>query len=197
VVSPRDLIAHVGEARQPVYNPAVSAAWLGFRSHRLPRAALAALFVVSMMQFLRYAWDRTDEMLHGAQYVSRTFGLDTATFKVNSLEEDAERAGLRRGDIVVGVNGRRVHGFSDIDGPTRRARIGDELLLRVTRTGDAGSTAHDISVPLRQFTYVGYAPGTAAYVATILVRILTRGPRGARMRRRVRGIHRWHQRGDE
>jgi sigma-B regulation protein RsbU (phosphoserine phosphatase) len=172
-VRPPGVIAHVGEARQPTYNLAVSTAWLGFRSHRLARAALAALLVVSMMQFLRSAWDRTDEMLHGARYVSLTFGLDITTFKVNSLEEEAERAGLRRGDIVVGVNGRRVHGISDIEGPTRRARIGDELLLRVTRTGDTGSTEHDISVPLRQFTYVGYAPGTAAYVVTLLFRILT------------------------
>ncbi len=77
------------------------------------------------------------------------------------LDPEAERAGLRKGDIVVGVNGRPVQGWSDIYGPVRRARTGDHLLLRVKRTSVAGSVEEDISVPLRRFTYVGYAPGSA------------------------------------
>lgn len=149
------------------------AARLDFRNHRLPSVALAVLFVVSMTTSLRSAWDRFDEMLHGEQYASTSFGLDTRTFKVDELETEAEQAGLRKGDIVLGVNGRPVQGWSDIEGPVRRARTGDHLLLRVKRTGAAGSAAEDISVPLRRFTYVGYAPGLAAYVATILFRILT------------------------
>ncbi|HEY2844194.1 MAG TPA: PDZ domain-containing protein [Bryobacteraceae bacterium] len=134
---------------------------------------MAALFVVSMMLSLRAAWDRLDEMLHGDQYVDTNFNLDTQTLKVDELEAEAERAGLRKGDIVVGVNGRPVQGWSDIFGPVRRARTGDHLLLHVKRTGVAGSVEEDISVPLRRFTYVGYAPGSAGYVATILSRILT------------------------
>ena len=146
---------------------------LNFRNHRLASLALAALFVVSMTLSLRSAWDGFDEMLHGEQYVDLSFDLDTQTFKVTELETGAERAGLRKGDIVVGVNGRPVQGWSDIYGPVRRARTGDLLSLRVKRTGAAGSVEEDISVPLRPFTYVGYAPGSAAYVATILFRILT------------------------
>ncbi len=144
-----------------------------FRNHRLASLALAALFVVSMTISLRSAWDRFEEMLQGEQYVVTGFDLKTQTFKVDELEIEAERAGLRIGDIVVGVNGRPVQGWSDILGPVRRARTGDRLLLHVQRTGAAGSIEQDIPVPLRRFTYVGYAPGSAAYVVTILFRILT------------------------
>jgi sigma-B regulation protein RsbU (phosphoserine phosphatase) len=152
---------------------------LDFRKHRLASLALAALFVVAMTVSLRAALDRLDEMLHGDQYVIESFYLDryastiANTFKVDGLEPEAERAGLRKGDIVLGVNGRPVQGWSDIHGPLRRARTGDHLLLHVKRTGAAGPVEQDISVPLRPFTYVGYAPGSAEYVVTILFRILT------------------------
>ena len=146
---------------------------LDLRIHRLASLLLAALFVVSMTNSLRSAWDRFDEMLHGDRYVSAGFDLDTQTFEVEYLEPGAEHGGLQMGDVVVGVNGRPVQGWSDISGPVRRARTGDHLLLQIKRTGAAGSVGRDISVPLRQFTHVGYAPGSAAYVVTILFRILT------------------------
>jgi hypothetical protein len=149
------------------------AARFDFRNHRLPSLALAALFVVTTTLSMRAALDRFNELLHGDQYVDTSFGLDTLTFKVDALDPEAERAGLRKGDIVVGVNGHPVQGWSDIYGPVRRAHTGDNLLMRVKRTGTAGSLEKNISVPLRRFTYVGYAPGSTGYIATILSRILT------------------------
>jgi len=134
---------------------------------------LAVLFVVALMNSLRSAGDRFDEMLHGEQYVSKGFGIDIGTFQVDELSKEAERAGLRKGDAVVAVNGRTVQGLTDIEGPARRARKGDRLLLHIRRRGAEGSIEKDISVPLRPFTYVGYAPGSAAYAGTILSRILT------------------------
>jgi S1-C subfamily serine protease len=102
----------------------MAVASLDFRNHRLPSVLLAVLFVVSMTNSLRGAWDRFDEMLYGGQYVRPSFDLETQTFKVDALENEAERAGLRKGDIVVSVNGRPVHGWSDIYGPVRQARTG-------------------------------------------------------------------------
>jgi hypothetical protein len=122
---------------------------------------------------LRYVWDRFDEMLHGDRYVRASFDLNPENFEVNELETEAERAGLRTGDIVIGVNRRPVEGWSDIEGPLRRARTGDRLLLRVKRMGAAGPVEQEISVPLERFTYLGYTPGSAGYIATLLSRILT------------------------
>ena len=92
---------------------------------------------------------------------------------MDALDSNAELAGLRQGDIVIAVNGRPVQGWSDIFGPVRRARTGNRLLLRVKRTGAAGPVEQDLSVPLDPFTYVGYKPGSAEYIATICSRILT------------------------
>ena len=66
-----------------------------------------------------------------------------------------------------------MQGWSDIEGPVRRARTGDHLLLHVKRTGAADWIEEDISVALRRFTYVGYLPGSAEYIAAICSRILT------------------------
>ncbi|HEX4807825.1 MAG TPA: SpoIIE family protein phosphatase [Bryobacteraceae bacterium] len=149
------------------------AARLDFRNHRITSLVLAALFVVATTLILRAALDHFDELLHGDQYVAEDFNLDTQTFKVNQVGTEAEGAGLRRGDVVSAVNGRPVQGATDIVGPVRRARKGEHLLLHVKRTDAARSIEKDISVPLRQFTYVGYTPGSAAYVVTILFSILT------------------------
>jgi sigma-B regulation protein RsbU (phosphoserine phosphatase) len=146
---------------------------LNFRNHRLASLLLAALFAVSMAVSLRSSWDRFDEMLHGEQYVTESFDLDSQTFKVIKLDSATEQAGLRLGDVVTSINGRPVQGWFDIEGPVRRARTGDHLLLHVKREDAAGLLEKDISVPLKQFTYVGYLPGSAAYVVTILFRIVT------------------------
>ena len=109
-----------------------------FRNHRPASLALAALFVVSMTVSLRSAWDLFDEMLHGENYVAQDFDLETQTFKVTELETGAERAGLRKGDIVGGVNGRAVQRWSDIEVPAGRARPGSHLLLHIKRAAAAG-----------------------------------------------------------
>src|SRR5436305_2041019 len=95
---------------------------LDFRNHRLASLLLAALFLVSMTIALRSTWDRVDEMLYGEHYVTTTFDLKDQTFEVDHLDPEAERAGLRMGDIVIGVNGRAARGWSDIEIPVRRAR---------------------------------------------------------------------------
>src|SRR5690242_12683805 len=111
------------------------ATWQNFRNHRLASIFLAALFVVSMAISLRSSWDRLDEMVNGQHYVSEGFDLDTQTFAVIKIDSATKQAGLRKGDIVTGVNGRPARGWSDIEAPVRAARTGDHLLLHVRRSG--------------------------------------------------------------
>jgi sigma-B regulation protein RsbU (phosphoserine phosphatase) len=47
------------------------------------------------------------------------------------------------------------------------------MLLHVRRATASGTLDQDVSVPLKQFTYVGYLPGSAEYIVTICSRILT------------------------
>ena len=96
---------------------------LDFRNHRLPSVLLAILFLVSMTNFLRSAWDLFGELLHGDRYVSTSFGLQWPSFKVDALDLEAERAGLRKGDVVLrrqrapgaGVVGHRRSGTASAD----------------------------------------------------------------------------------
>jgi Do/DeqQ family serine protease len=47
----------------------------------------------------------------------------------------AERAGLRRGDVVVAANGRAVHGSADLRVKIGLVPVGEEVELRVLRAG--------------------------------------------------------------
>jgi len=116
----------------------MSVARLDFRNHRPASLLLAALFVVSAAIALRSSWDRVDEMLHGDRYVLPGFDLNFQAFEVITLDSETEKAGLRKGDIVIGINGRPAQGWSDLEVPARRARTGDHLLLRVKRRAGAG-----------------------------------------------------------
>jgi phosphoserine phosphatase RsbU/P len=151
----------------------MSAAALMFRNRPFAAAALALLSILATAVSLRAAWDRFDELLHGDHYVSPSFYLETPTFKVVGLEPGAEHAGLRKGDLVISAGGHPAEGWSDIYGPIQQAHTGDRMQLHVKRSTPTGAIEQDVSVPLKQFTYVGYLPGSIEYIATICSRILT------------------------
>lgn len=113
-------------------------------------------------------------MLHCEQYVSQSFHINAFTLKVTALDSQAEAAGLRKGDLVLSVNGRSVEGLADYVGAVRRARVGDRLRVRIRRFTSAGQTEQDVSVPLKQFTYVGFTKGASpAYWWLLGFRIAT------------------------
>src|SRR6266403_888687 len=108
------------------------------RAHPLATLGLIAIFLIAATQWLRDAHDRVDEMLHGEQYVSPPFDFDAFTWKVTTLDSQAEAAGLRQGDLVLSVNGRAVEGLADYEGAVRRARVRDGLRVRIRRFTPAG-----------------------------------------------------------
>jgi phosphoserine phosphatase RsbU/P len=144
------------------------------RAHPLATVGLIALFMIAATQWLRDAGDRIDEMLHGDQYVRTPFNLYGFNFEVASLDSSAEAAGLRKGDVVLAVNGRALDGLAGYIGPVRRARVGDRLRVRIRRLTPDGPTEQDLSIPLQQFTYVGFTKGASpAYWLLIALRITT------------------------
>jgi sigma-B regulation protein RsbU (phosphoserine phosphatase) len=144
------------------------------RTHPLATLSLTVVFIIAATQWLRDTGDRVDDMLHGEQYVSSPFELDAFTFKVTELEPSADAAGLRKGDQVLNVNGRTLDGLTDYFGAVRRARVGDRLHVRVRRFTPAGQTEQDLTVPLRQFTYVGFTKGASpAYWYLLVFRMAT------------------------
>ena len=144
------------------------------RSHPLATLGLCALFLIAATQWLRDTRDRVDEMLYGEQYVSQSFFVNAFTLKVTALEPQAEAAGLQKGDLLLSVNRRAVEGLADYVGAVRRARVGDQLHVRIRRFTPAGQTEQDVSVPLKQFTYVGFRKGASpAFWWLLLFRIAT------------------------
>lgn len=65
-------------------------------------------------------------------------------------------------------------GNGDYIGAVRRARAGDHLWVRIRRFTSAGQTEQDVSVPLKQSTYVGYRKDSPAYWYLLALRIVTR-----------------------
>jgi sigma-B regulation protein RsbU (phosphoserine phosphatase) len=144
------------------------------RTHPLATLGLIALFMIAATQWLRDAADRVDEMLHGDQYVRQPFPLNPFTLEVSSVNSSAEAAGLREGDVVLSVNGVALDGLTGYVAAVRRARFGDRLRIRIRRITSAGPIEQDLSLPLPQFTYVGYARGgSLAYWFVLALRIAT------------------------
>ncbi|MGA8101577.1 MAG: SpoIIE family protein phosphatase [Candidatus Acidiferrales bacterium] len=130
--------------------------------------------MIAATVWLRDASDRVDEMLHGDQYVRQPFDLDPFTFEATPYDSSVEAAGLRRGDVVLTVNGLPLDGLTGYVGSVRRARFGDRLRVRIRRFTSAGPIEQDLSLPLPQFTYVGYTRGgSPAYWFVLALRIAT------------------------
>ncbi len=104
-------------------------------------------------------------MLHGAEYVLAPFDVDALTRAITPLTEGS---GLRKGDVLLAVNGKPLEGLADFEGALRKSRRGDVLRVRVR---SANSEEKDLAVSPRPFTYLGFAAGTPAYPWVILVRI--------------------------
>ena len=87
--------------------------------------------------------------------VCLSFDFDAITFRVTTIDPPAEAAGLRKGDVVLAVNGRSIGGVADYIGAVRRARAGDRLRVRIRRSTsevqrhdadrDASRLSHNVS----------------------------------------------------
>ncbi|BCR06436.1 peptidase [Desulfuromonas versatilis] len=72
------------------------------------------------------------------QELAESFGLDQVTGAlVNQVLPDtpAERAGVRRGDILLGFNGRKIRGVRDLQQQVAGTPAGEQVSLEVLRDG--------------------------------------------------------------
>jgi serine protease Do len=75
----------------------------------------------------------------------RSFGTDHGIV-INSVESGspAERAGLQRGDVIVGVNGKRVNSGDDLVGIVSETPIGNKIQLEYLRNGKHFNTEVEV-----------------------------------------------------
>jgi sigma-B regulation protein RsbU (phosphoserine phosphatase) len=119
------------------------------RTHALAYLCLAALFLISVTEWTRDAFDRFEAIRHGSVYAREPFELIDPNRTATSLAPEAQAAGLKEGDVVLAVNGRPVDGSVVYYGALRRARVGDRLLVRAHSVAPDGSAMKDLSIALR------------------------------------------------
>ncbi len=143
------------------------------RSHSLAYAILAVLFVISCVQWVRNSGDSINYILHGEQLARSPFDIGEISLEIDSVTPEGEAAGIKKGDVLLAVDGRNVQGFADFYGAMRRARAGDHLQVRVRSKTPAGPLEKNVSVELRPFTYLGLTKaGSRAFPWVILPSIL-------------------------
>jgi sigma-B regulation protein RsbU (phosphoserine phosphatase) len=130
-------------------------------------AALALLFLISATYRVIQIAEGVGELRNGREYVRDPFDIDLPEYVLVAVEEEAARAGLARGDRIVGINGRPIHySGTDLWVPLRAARAGDRLAVEATRVVDGRSTTRSASIVLQPMR--SGAP-TALEVASFLV----------------------------
>jgi phosphoserine phosphatase RsbU/P len=128
---------------------------VGRRNHSFAYAVLAILFVISCVQWVRNSSVSVQYIVHGERLVRGPFDVNGVSLEVDSVNAEAEAAGLRKADLLLAVDGRPVKGLADYWGALRRASLGDRLLVHVRSTGASGPVEKDLSIELRPFTYLG------------------------------------------
>jgi len=100
-------------------------------------AAAAVLYASVWMYVERYPGPRVElgfNKLHNEQYDEREHSIKVGDVVQGS---PAEQAGLRAGDRIIGVNGRRLSTSAPYDEAYGRGRPGDAVDLTIQRDGDA------------------------------------------------------------
>ena len=82
--------------------------------------------------------------------LSEAFGLDTLNGAlITSVERgsSAERAGLRRGDLVIALNGRDVRNSTDLRNRIGLVRVGDSVTVTIVRDGERRNVDLRVTAP--------------------------------------------------
>ncbi len=115
-----------------------------------PYLALATLFLIAFLYQARFSVEAVRDLAEGSDRAEAPFSIEPpgrltpAGPAIRSVREEALESGLRRGDILLAVNGAPFRGFSALAVAVASMRPGDELRIRVRR----GAEEHDLSVRL-------------------------------------------------
>jgi sigma-B regulation protein RsbU (phosphoserine phosphatase) len=134
-------------------------------------AALAALFLLSVIGFARDASDSIDLLRHEREYARAPFHLGDANWGAVALQPEAETAGMKFADTVVAVNGRPVDGYFVYYGTVRKARPGDRLRVQLKTPGPQNDPVRELSIELRPYRGNADPPISLSEYAAFALRV--------------------------
>ena len=95
---------------------------------------LLLLFAVVAVYRVIDFTERLGDLVYGHIHVREPFDFDLPEFNLVGVEPEAAAAGLRAGDVVVAINGARVHATpADLWVPIYKASAGDRLTVEAVR----------------------------------------------------------------
>jgi len=112
-------------------------------------AVLLLFFAVVAMYRVIDFTERVSDLAYGHIHVREPFDIDLPEFTLTSVEPEAAAADLRAGDVVVAINGARVHATpADLWVPIYKAAAGDRLAVEAVRPSE-GARRVTSSIVLR------------------------------------------------
>lgn len=137
------------------------------KSHRnlAPYVALALFAFISMGYYVAGVVALYQEWFHPTRYARVPFDINDDTQTLNSVETEAQKAGISRGDILRALNGQPFTGDYQLLREIRRRHPGDMLTATVQMPNGAVKT-----VPIRLAPREG--PPWDASIIALLVTIL-------------------------
>ena len=111
---------------------------------------LAFLFLISATYRVLEVGELIGELRYGDEFVRAPFTAQLPRYHLAAVEDEASRAGLRPGDQVTRIDGRRVHYTApDLWVPLRAARAGDRLAVEATRVENGSPSTLNASIVLQ------------------------------------------------
>lgn len=137
-------------------------------------AVLAVLFLIATAHRVVTMTEHVRELRHGDELARDPFRIALPHPERESVEPEAERAGLKPGDQIVRINDRRFgYRGADLWVPMRAARAGDRLTVDAMRVSDSHPSPVAATIVLRPIIQLLFAsivflfPLTMAYVIVV------------------------------
>jgi sigma-B regulation protein RsbU (phosphoserine phosphatase) len=113
-------------------------------------AVLAVLFLISTAHRVVTMTEHVQELRYGDELARDPFRIGFPHPELESVEPEAERAGLKPGDQIVRINDQRFgYRGTDLFVPMRAARAGDRLAVDATRVSDSHPSPIAASIVLQ------------------------------------------------
>ncbi|MEX2264307.1 MAG: SpoIIE family protein phosphatase [Bryobacteraceae bacterium] len=142
------------------------------KDNRLHYAVLALLFTLTATYHVHFFRDLWKDFTF--RYTAPPFWLSSPWPTLTAFIHDtAEPSGLRTGDRILSVDGRRMDGLSDLLGPVRRKNPGDSIQVVAERAGRAQTHVVVLrSVRTKQISGLVYTFAAVMFVLMPTVSIL-------------------------